>query len=89
MLLLAPGFEWLRELSLIIYESFEITIIEMNKHWVGEAVAFNWLSFSFLTPSCKFGELESKTRNWNHMDVLCPLILKQKFLWALVCQTVK
>lgn len=35
VLLLALGFEWLRELSLIIDESPEITII-INKHGAGE-----------------------------------------------------
>lgn len=76
MFLLVLGFEWLRELSFIIYEFFEIIIIEMNKYWVGEVVVFNWFLFSFLIFFCKFGELESKIRNWNYMDVLCLLILK-------------
>lgn len=55
-----------------MYELFEIIIIiiEMNKQWEGENVAFNWfstfLSF-FLFNSCEFGELENRTKNWNHM----------------------
>lgn len=69
MLLLALGFEWVRTLSLIIYESFEITVIEINKHKVGGTVAFNW-AFTWFFNSSKFGNIESRTRNWNHGCVL-------------------
>lgn len=52
-----------------MYESFEITVIEINKHKVGGTVAFNW-AFTWFFNSSKFGDTESRTRNWNHGCVL-------------------
>lgn len=56
-------------MNLIINESFEITIIEINKHKVGGTVAFNW-AFTCFFNSYRFGDIESRTRNGNHGCVL-------------------
>lgn len=42
--------------------------MEVNKQWAGEAVAFNGL-FSWPFDSSRFGDIESRARNWHHMGV--------------------
>lgn len=79
MLLLALGFEWLRELSLIMYKSPEITII-INNHGAGE--------LSHLTGclTLQFGDMESKQENgivWV-CSVMCYKLCT--FHWASVCK---